>query len=1455
MEVLINDSQIGIQTNLESEQYDIDNSSGQLFNVLSELYSRPVDSCIREICTNCNDAHIMSKKEEKPFIIVLPNPNKKLFNLSIRDFGPGLNEVTISKIFTYGGSSKRDDVDSTGCLGLGAKSPYAITDTFYVKSFCDGKLTQYICFKDENNRPNKSKDPVELDTLEENGLEIVIPIWDEYDYISILKRELKYFKVKPLVYIDEGNGERSQITIDWEKDTRIQFTENVYVLPEVIKNPIPFFKDQINKNPLVEQLQIWYPLESSVIMTAIDRYNLKKMYPDGSINEKYKISETRKTLINLLLNSGVKIKAVNQVMFSPSRESIKYTERTLEYIISNLNRAAKLIEKNIISKINSIKNLDDYFDNCVLKQSLYGLLLEKFSGNISSRVSKFENDLNVTENLYGMVNIKNQNHYRTSGFYKNTLIDIYNDGISCHNIGYSGFDPHSTGILFEWQTKEYQIENLKVLKEVLLELYKKSIINHLEILKEDIQRIGIEEVCNLRDIKLTDLIREKISILQYIKNKGILNEYKLLKNFIKSPSTESFVRTFNKNVFDVEFGEDLKYLQHIIIGYEYLKVGKIYLHFPINSIIFYYKTLQKLYPKIGKAGLPEFEMLDFINNLKNPKIIKRSDRPFEIKENHLSELFKSCKSSFTYTNKNMSLHASRTYYIAYFLSYYSMLRNPHLKNQLELQNTDLKEYNDLIINQLPLPKKVRYKINTKNYFVAKNVRAARNIPKLETPWILVEFDERKFKSIIKQLNYKIEFLQNIYEKINLENLSLDLNFSNLYKKNPKMKLNINLDDYKNIFLPDTSEIPEEILVKEYTGYISKLLSYYFTLHYATLKLRDELYNKNTYINKNSIQVNDKLKSTSFVHNKNTYYSYSDFIYLNKNLYTIIKPEKIVVNNLEIDVVNSDLDESLFNDIKCNYINELNSIIFTNTYQYNNNYASSSNITNFNIFNKDYGYTLGGHLMALSKMDLPQKFGKLYLEFDSQITKEELLKNFEYLSSRFNLVSYKNTRGVMTKGRFLNFIENEKSIFGLYPKTKTIENSTLNVLVDRFKETKFIKKENYLFLPNGSPEYNKVIPKKNIIDKLEVLFKHFQDIHEILRTKKYFYTEGHTIETFVFTLQQKYSRSSNYKSMFDVFLSNGDNEFILNLYNDLNSSNSVFEFFHFYNIYKFIHSKESDFNFDGLIKTFAKKFSNPWEPEVNEFYPKIRTEVFNKLKKLSHIYWNTYNKLDPDIMKELNLAIKEFDKAIKDENIEGAIKSITDNDLFSKLKDMEHRLIDIFEIYSQNTFVNNFEFLQILNSENIETLVSDYSLLDQNTKNSIKKLINDSYTFSLESTLMSEVERKVHRMQDRIVNIEKNSNQIILTFSKFLHLENFKSISDFSPLTNDTKKSLLDSIKLFLDKNLGIADKIRRKIFGKHKIILNSVPNYFINKWSYLDLDDKEFKRYVINQKINRKGEK
>ena len=70
--------------------------------------------------------------------------------------------------------------------------------------------------------------------------------------------------------------------------------------------------------------------------------------------------------------------------------------------------------------------------------------------------------------------------------------------------------------------------------------------------------------------------------------------------------------------------------------------------------------------------------------------------------------------------------------------------------------------------------------------------------------------------------------------------------------------------------------------------------------------------------------------------------------------------------------------------------------------------------------------------------------------------------------------------------------------------------------------------------------------------------------------------------------------------------------------------------------------------------------------------------------------------------------------------------------------------------------------------------------------------------------------------------------------------------------NENKSPLLKFTKLFLNKHVNLSDRIKRKIFNKHNIILSDIPNYFINKWSYLNLTDKEFKRYVLNQKINKK---
>ena len=109
----------------------------------------------------------------------------------------------------------------------------------------------------------------------------------------------------------------------------------------------------------------------------------------------------------------------------------------------------------------------------------------------------------------------------------------------------------------------------------------------------------------------------------------------------------------------------------------------------------------------------------------------------------------------------------------------------------------------------------------------------RNVPKLETPWILIDADERKFKSIIKQLNYKIEFLQDIYERITLEELSLNLNFSTLYKKYVAEN---NIDIYSSkraqipipryiIFYNGRQEMPERCTLRLSDAFVKKSDNY------------------------------------------------------------------------------------------------------------------------------------------------------------------------------------------------------------------------------------------------------------------------------------------------------------------------------------------------------------------------------------------------------------------------------------------------------------------------------------------------------------------------------------------------------------------------------------------------------------------------------------------------------
>lgn len=185
----------------ESSGFTID-ASPHAFQILSaSLYSNKVQSVIRELSTNALDEHI-NADVERPFEVHLPTGFESWF--SIRDFGTGLSENDAVTLYTtFFKSTKRNSNTQIGCLGLGSKSPFAVTDSFTVESIHDGKKTVYTCYKD-SGRPIISKVHSEPSN-EPTGVMVKFAVENDFwEWEHEAKRIYKFFAVKPKLFNNNG---------------------------------------------------------------------------------------------------------------------------------------------------------------------------------------------------------------------------------------------------------------------------------------------------------------------------------------------------------------------------------------------------------------------------------------------------------------------------------------------------------------------------------------------------------------------------------------------------------------------------------------------------------------------------------------------------------------------------------------------------------------------------------------------------------------------------------------------------------------------------------------------------------------------------------------------------------------------------------------------------------------------------------------------------------------------------------------------------------------------------------------------------------------------------------------------------------------------------------------------------------------------------------------------------
>lgn len=195
---------------IESEKIDFtvdETALNHIMSVLTNLYSDPISSVVREITTNAFDSHLISG-QTRP--VEIYSPNRLSQNLVIQDFGAGMSAQDIRELYSrYGASTKRGNNIEAGQLGLGSKSPFAYTDQFTIVAVKDGEKTTAILGRNASGSAEINIVSVSS-TTEGNGVKMTIPVksGDVYAFRDAIDNFVKYAQPGLVVVDGEANTSR-----------------------------------------------------------------------------------------------------------------------------------------------------------------------------------------------------------------------------------------------------------------------------------------------------------------------------------------------------------------------------------------------------------------------------------------------------------------------------------------------------------------------------------------------------------------------------------------------------------------------------------------------------------------------------------------------------------------------------------------------------------------------------------------------------------------------------------------------------------------------------------------------------------------------------------------------------------------------------------------------------------------------------------------------------------------------------------------------------------------------------------------------------------------------------------------------------------------------------------------------------------------------------------------------
>lgn len=391
------------------------NSIGHLMGVLTDLYSDKVMAVVREYSTNAFDSHRLAGIT-RPIEVTTPTPLSPMFR--VKDYGIGLSLDEIKSIYSmYGASTKRESNDFTGMLGLGSKSALTFTTQFILTSVKDG-MKCVVSVSREADGTGAMTVVTHEATNEDSGVEVSVPAKYTPDckFLNAARTFFSYWKKG--TYLLNGS-EVESATDGMEEILPGVFVESIFVES---RSPL-YRRDGLDT---IVMGNVAYPFKFS-----------------GTIPPWYMVAHVD----------------IGSVDFTPSREALHYTPRTL----ATIEELSAKVSDRLLEKIQEkIKDSESYTKAMVAFQSLSGMLDQVAASKVMYRGVQVRSKVSL-----GKLPVLSLGHGRSKYQVSNGVGFDGRPGFIALRIGDKALSNAMKAKIFDWlyETKRFDVSKVILLSD------------------------------------------------------------------------------------------------------------------------------------------------------------------------------------------------------------------------------------------------------------------------------------------------------------------------------------------------------------------------------------------------------------------------------------------------------------------------------------------------------------------------------------------------------------------------------------------------------------------------------------------------------------------------------------------------------------------------------------------------------------------------------------------------------------------------------------------------------------------------------------------------------------------------------------------------------------------------------------------------------------------------------